>query len=72
MSDEELYRVYIVTYARVKSGGAVNLTDWMVAGDTLKSPRAQVAVAVAADHAAGTIGLCCKRDVLEQIEQLLV
>lgn len=71
MNDEELYRVYIVTYARVKSGGAMNLTDWMVPGDTLKSLRAQVAVAIAADHAAGTVGLCCKQDVLAQIDQLL-
>ena len=73
MNEDELYRLYVITYARVKSGGVINLSEYL----HLSSPelfhtlRAQVTVALATDDAAGKTGLCNKLSVVTRVAELL-
>jgi hypothetical protein len=72
MSDDELYRVYVITYTRVMSKGVVNLTDQlsMSMPEAMHSLRAQVAMAIAAQDASLGSGLLGKVDLVERVREL--
>ena len=73
MSEDDLYRIYVITFARVKSGGVINLSEYLHAStpEVFHTLRAQVAAALATDDAGSATGLCSKESVVTRVAELL-